>query len=66
MGSLAASNAIVLALVCFAVLLIVLWIALPFAVFGVKALLRELITEVRRTNTLLEHALQPSSNRDVK
>lgn len=66
MGSLALSNAIVLALVCFGVLLVVLWIALPFAVFGVKALLRDLISEVRRTNTLLEHALQPSSDRRVK
>lgn len=66
MGSLALSNAIVLALVLFGVLLVVLWIALPFAVFGVKALLRELIAEVHRTNTLLEHARQPFSDRHVK
>jgi len=37
-----------------ALLLIVLWVALPFAVFGVKGLLREAIAQQRRTNELLE------------
>lgn len=66
MGSFAASNVIVLALLCLAVVLVVLWLVLPFAVFGVKALLRELIGEVRRTNALLEHARRPSSDRPAK
>lgn len=66
MGSFAASNVIVLALFCLAAVLVVLWIALPFAVFGVKALLRELIGEVRRTNALLEHARRPPSDRIAK
>lgn len=36
------------------VVLAVVWIALPFAVFGIKPLLQELIAEVRKTNALLE------------
>lgn len=35
------------------IVLVVVWILLPFAVFGVKPLLRELLREQRRTNELL-------------
>ena len=38
----------------FLVLIVVLWIALPFAVFGTKDLLRQLIREQKRTNELLQ------------
>jgi hypothetical protein len=38
------------------VLVAVLWIVLPFAVFGTKPLLRELIAEQKRTSHLLELA----------
>jgi hypothetical protein len=34
--------------------LVVVWIVLPFAIFGLKPLLRELVREQRRTNELLE------------
>jgi len=44
----------------FALLLAVLWIALPFAVFGVKDLLGKLLAEQRRTNELLEQQLAAS------
>ncbi len=37
----------------FALILTVLWILVPFAVFGIKPLLRQLIAEQRRTNDLL-------------
>lgn len=37
-----------------ALILVIIWIALPFAVFGIKPLLRQLIQEQRRTNELLE------------
>ena len=37
----------------FALILTVLWILVPFAVFGIKSLLRQLIAEQRRTNDLL-------------
>jgi ABC-type sulfate transport system permease component len=35
------------------VFLAVAWIALPFAMFGIKPLLQTLIEEVRETNSLL-------------
>jgi hypothetical protein len=36
----------------------VLWVLMPFAIFGTKPLVRELIAEQRRTNRLLEEAAQ--------
>lgn len=36
----------------FGLILTVLWILVPFALFGIKPLLRELITEQRRANEL--------------
>ena len=35
-------------------ILVVCWIALPIAIIGTKPLLRQLLAEQRRTNTLLE------------
>lgn len=46
---------IVLTLV--ALLIAVLWILMPFAVFGIKDLARELIAEKRKTNKLLEQLI---------
>ena len=43
-----------------AVLLLVLvicWILLPFAMFGTKPLLRQLLAEAKRTNAILERRL---------
>lgn len=37
----------------FCLLLAVLWIALPFAVFGLKPMVRDLLNEHKRTNELL-------------
>lgn len=37
----------------FSIALAILWILVPFAIFGVKPLLRELITEQRKTQALL-------------
>ena len=47
-----------LAIFVFAALAVflVLWIAVPFAVFGIKDLLRESIEEQKKTNRLLESA----------
>jgi len=42
----------------FALLLVILWIILPFAMFGIKPLLRELIQEQRTTNALLKGRLE--------
>lgn len=35
----------------------VLWVFLPFAVFGIKDLARDLISQSKRTNELLEKLL---------
>jgi hypothetical protein len=37
----------------FFLLLAILWIVIPFAIFGIKPLLRELIAEQRKANALL-------------
>jgi threonine/homoserine/homoserine lactone efflux protein len=39
--------------IVFCLVLLVCWIVLPFAVIGLKPLVRELIREQRRTNELL-------------
>jgi len=48
-----------LGIVAFGIILAIAWIILPFALFGTKPLLRELIVEVRRTNALLEQRRVP-------
>lgn len=50
---------VVLPIVAFGIILAIAWIVLPFALFGTKPLLRELIIEVRRTNALLERQRVP-------
>ena len=48
-----------LLVVMLAIALLLLWICLPFALFGTKPLLRELIQEVRKTNALLQSRTPP-------
>ena len=50
-----------LALVVLCVVIAALWILLPFAVFGMKDLLRDVLKEQRRTNELLHKMLPPGS-----
>lgn len=40
----------------FGLVLLIAWIALPFAMFGIKPLLRELIAATKETNKLLREA----------
>jgi len=40
----------------FGAVLLIAWIALPFAMFGIKPLLRELIKQTKITNDLLRDA----------
>ncbi len=47
----------------FLVVLAILWIALPFAVFGTKDKLTELIKETKRTNQAIEKLRQELSGR---
>ena len=44
---------VVVVLVILAVIVAILWIFLPFAVFGIKDLARQMITEQKRTNAIL-------------
>ena len=44
--------------------LIILWIALPFALFGIKGLLRELIDEQKRSSSLLLEIKREMKKRD--
>ncbi len=50
-----------LIIVLFLVVLAILWILLPFAVFGTKDLLEELIKETKKTNELLQK-IDPLNN----
>ncbi len=52
-----------IALVLFGLVLLVCWIVLPFALIGTKAILRELVREQRRTNSLLEAAARERAER---
>ncbi len=45
-------------------LLLVLWIATPFSLFGVKGLLQKMIDEQARTNSLLKSMLEESLKKD--
>jgi predicted membrane protein len=38
--------------------LLAIWIALPFSIFGVKDLIREVIEEQKKTNELLKNLLK--------
>jgi len=42
-------------------LIAILWILMPFAVFGIKDLARDLIRENRKTNQLLEQLIAQST-----
>lgn len=59
------SGGLYIALVLFGILVAVLWIALPFAIFGTKGLLKQLLSEQRKTNALLEARIKgtPPSDR---
>jgi hypothetical protein len=40
-------------LIAFAIVVLILWVLLPFAVFGVKPLLEQLLAELKTMNDLL-------------
>lgn len=55
------SGILTLAAVVFGIVLLVLWVLLPFAMFGIKPLLSTLIEEQRKTNELLAKVAATSS-----
>lgn len=54
MSTATAGGLISLILIGLGVLIGILWILMPFAIFGTKDLLKQLIREQRKTNELLE------------
>lgn len=46
--------------VVFLVVLGILWIVMPFAIFGTKGILRSILEEQKRTNRLLERIAEAS------
>ncbi|MEK6530875.1 MAG: hypothetical protein AABZ23_00095, partial [Deltaproteobacteria bacterium] len=44
--------------------ILVLWIATPFSLFGVKGLLRKMIDEQVRTNSLLKSMLEEAQKKN--
>jgi len=52
-----ATGTLLLVLAIVGLIVLVLWVLLPFALFGVKPLLRQLVHEQRRTNELLYRML---------
>jgi len=50
----AAGGVVYLAFLALVIIIAILWILMPFAIFGTKDLLRTLIREQKRTNELLQ------------
>jgi len=50
----------------FAVFVLVLWIIMPFSVFGLKGLMRKSIIEQKKTNELLEKMMKAEQDRAVR
>lgn len=48
--------------ILFGIVMTIAWILVPFAVIGMKPLLRTLIAETKRTNALLEAAARARSS----
>lgn len=63
-ASVAGMGGVTLVLTVLGIILMIAWILLPFAMFGMKPLLRELIAETKRTNALLEAAKAPAAPGD--
>jgi hypothetical protein len=56
MGGEAVGGGLMVVLVLFAILVLILWVLLPFAVFGTKPLLREVLAELKTLNAALTSA----------
>ena len=54
MGGTGFGATVILVMTLFGILVAILWVLMPFAIFGTKDLLRTLIKEQKRTNDLLQ------------
>ncbi|HYB11101.1 MAG TPA: hypothetical protein VEJ16_15670 [Alphaproteobacteria bacterium] len=61
-ASTAGGGIVALAFVVVVFILAVLWFCLPFAVFGVKPLLREVLEQQRQTNEYLRKLTTPKTD----
>ena len=59
-------GAIALFFVLALAVLIILWIALPFSLFGVKGLLREILEEQKRCGVFMKEVKRELEKRDEK
>ena len=50
-----AGAGLVITAVLIGIVIMIMWIVLPFAIFGIKPLMHKLIAEVQKTNELLKH-----------
>lgn len=57
----AAMGSFVLLLFLFFIIMLAFWIAVPFIIFSIKGLLRELFAEQKKTNEILIKILQDKS-----
>lgn len=55
--------AVTVGLLLLALVVSILWICMPFAIFGTKPILRELLAEQRKTNKLLSEAAERARGR---
>ncbi|HBG45794.1 MAG TPA: hypothetical protein DDW94_02285 [Deltaproteobacteria bacterium] len=46
--------------------ILVLWVAMPFSVFGVKGLLRKIVEEQERTNRLLAEFIEAGRGKESR
>jgi hypothetical protein len=58
-GNVTAMSGVMLAMWLLGVFVLIAWILLPFAMFGIKPLLRDLLAATRETNRLMAAALEP-------
>jgi hypothetical protein len=60
-GSIAGMGGVMTVLVLLGVVLLIAWILLPFAMFGIKPLLRDLLAATKETNRLLAAQAPPKA-----
>lgn len=49
----------------FGVVLAILWVLVPFAIFGIKPLLQDILVELRRANAIAEARKAPVSGQSA-
>ncbi len=48
------------------VVLLIIWIALPFSIFGLKSLLKQAVSEQKKTNELLQALLKKERDKEER